>query len=108
MTQKTELLLSDDYGRLWVAVRCAELIDAAESGEEGPIELRVEVQAHRLWDDLVEVRRDKASNETTHGWQVKRQRTGLDKETMAAQLRALASSDLDMAHLALHSLEPVP
>src|SRR5690554_3909426 len=107
MLQKTGLLLKDDYGRLLVAAHCVDLIDAGEFTGEGPIQLRVEVRAHPLWDDLVEVRRDKASDETWHGWQVKRQRTGLDKLTMAAQLRALATSPLHMAHLALHSLEPI-
>lgn len=107
MTQKTGLLLSDYYGRLLVAVHCVELIDAGEFGGEGPVEIRVEVGAHPLWDDLVEVRRDSASRETVHGWQVKNQRTGLDKKTMAAQLRALAFSPLHMAHLALHNLEPI-
>ena len=77
MTKKTGLLLSDYYGRLLVAAHCVELIDAGEFGGEGPFEIRVEVGPYSPWDDLVEVRRDSASRETTHGWQVKRQRTGL-------------------------------
>ncbi|HZI16316.1 MAG TPA: NACHT domain-containing protein [Myxococcus sp.] len=105
--KKKELLLSDYYGRLLVATHCAELIDAGEYRGPGPAQLRVEVEEHTFWDDLVEVRRGADSKQTVHGWQVKNQRTALDEETMRKQLKALAASSLDLGHLALHSLEGI-
>lgn len=107
MQQKTGTLRSEYYGRLFIATRCAALIDAGEFGGEGPVRLQVEVSRYPYWDDLVEVRRSQDSTETIHGRQVKHQRTGLDKEAMLELLRALANSRLDMGHLALHSLEEV-
>jgi hypothetical protein len=107
MQHKTGTLRSDYYGRLFIATHCAELIDAGEFGGSGPIQLRVEVTRYPDWDDLVEVRRGQDGTETIHGWQVKRQRIGLDKEAMLELLRALANSSLHMGHLALHSVEDV-
>jgi hypothetical protein len=105
--KKPGTLRSDYYGRLFIAMRCAALIDAGEFRGEGPVRLQVEVSRYPYWDDLVEVRRSQDSIETIHGWQVKNQRTGLDKGDMLKLLRALAESSLDRGHLALHSLEEV-
>jgi hypothetical protein len=107
MQLKAGTLRSDYYGRLFIAARCAALIDAGEFSGEGPVRLQVEVSRYPYWDDLVEVYRSQGSTETVHGWQVKNQRTGLDKEDMLKLLRALADSSLDRGHLALHSLEEV-
>ncbi|WP_434387340.1 NACHT domain-containing protein [Melittangium boletus] len=104
MQKKTRLLLSDLYGRLFVATHCAELIDAGEFGGEGPVRLRVEDSSYPLWDDLVE----EYADGSIHGWQVKHQRTPLDPDTLAEQLRQLAASKLSRGHLALHSLEDIP
>jgi hypothetical protein len=107
MQQKAGTLRSDYYGRLFIAARCAALIDAGEFSGEGPVRLQVEVSRYPYWDDLVEVYRSQGLTETVHGWQVKNQRTGLDKGAMLELLRALADSRLDRGHLALHSLEEV-
>lgn len=106
LRKKTDNLKRDQYGFLFAAARCAELIYAAEHGSEGPVELRLEYGSPS-WDDLFELRREASGARSKHAWQVKRQLSGLDVEEMKSLLRGLASSDLDFGHLALYALESI-